>query len=122
MLQTETKNSKQYDLEARTLTFARAVRAFIKQLPRGISNFEDSKQLVRSSGSIGANYIEANDCLGKKDFLLHARIARKEAKETRYWLQLVEVTPDLEPRRIELLKEATELMMILGAIVRKSEA
>jgi len=56
-------NFKQYDLEDRTLKFAKQARTFIKNLPQSSSNFEDSKQLVRSSGSVGANYIEANESL-----------------------------------------------------------
>ncbi len=114
------QNSKQYDLEERTLKFAKMVREFVKRLPRSLSNLEDSKQLIRSSGSIGANYIEANESLAKKDFLMHVRIARKEAKETRYWLELIDCGVDNEVR-LGLLKEATELMMIMSAIMRKSE-
>jgi four helix bundle protein len=62
-----------------------------------LSNIEVAKQLVRSAGSVGANYIEANESLGKKDFVMHARIARKEAKESRYWLQLIECNDYLQP-------------------------
>ena len=70
----------QYDLEERTFEFARRVRQFVKKLPRTICNIEDAKQLVRSSGSVGANYIEANEALGKKDFIMRAKISRKESK------------------------------------------
>jgi len=56
---TEIQNSKQYDLEERTLKFARRVRAFIKLLPKTTANIEDGKQLIKASGSIGVNYIEA---------------------------------------------------------------
>ena len=76
-------NSKLYDLEERTLNFAKEVRQFVKLLPRSVANLEDGKQVIRSSGSIGANYIEANEALGKKDFILRARISRKETKETK---------------------------------------
>jgi four helix bundle protein len=76
-------------------------------LPRTISNIEDVKQFVRASGSIGPNYIEANEAIGKKDFVMKIKIYRREAKEIRYWLRL--------------LDEADELMKIFGAIVRKSE-
>jgi four helix bundle protein len=75
---------KPYDLEERTFQFAQQVRAFVKLLPRTVCNIEDVKQVVRSSGSVGANYIEANEALGKKDFLMRLRISRKEAKESRY--------------------------------------
>jgi four helix bundle protein len=60
---TENQNSKRYDLEERTLKFAKDVRLFIKELPKSMATIEDGKQLVRSSGSVGANYIEANEKL-----------------------------------------------------------
>lgn len=83
--------SKVYDLEERTKKFAWDIRQFVKKLPLTISNKEDVKQLIRSSGSVGANYIEANESLGKKDFLLRIRISRKEAKESVYWLSLLDL-------------------------------
>ena len=120
---TEAKNTKIYDLEDRTLEFARRNRLFVQILPRTISNIEDGKQLIRSSGSVGANYIEANEALSKKDFILRAKICRKEAKESRYWLMLIDTNddPKLGEERITLIKETTELMNIFGAIIRKSE-
>lgn len=95
----------------------------ICKLPKTISNIEDSKQLIRSSGSVGANYIEANEALSKKDFVRRAKICRKEAKENRYWLKLVyiENNKELEKVRQALIQESTELMNIFGAIIHKSE-
>jgi four helix bundle protein len=115
--------TKQYDLEDRTFLFAKEVRTLVKQIPRTIASIEDTKQLVRSSGSIGANYIEANESLSKKDFLMRIKICRKEAKESRYWLQLIEAgdDPKLEKTRSVLIQEATELTSIFGSILRKSE-
>jgi four helix bundle protein len=117
------ENSKRYDLEARTCEFARDVRAFVKTLPRTVANHEDIRQLVRASGSVGANYIEANESLGKKDFVMRIKISRKEAKESRYWLRLVDTSAEqsVKDTRDALIQEATELMNIFGAIVRKSE-
>jgi four helix bundle protein len=117
------ENSKPYNLEERTFNCARDVRAFVKGLKPTIANIEDSKQLVRASGSVGANYIEANESLSKKDFLMRARICKKESKESRYWLRLVDSCGDqkLEARRAELIEEGTELMNIFGSIIRKSE-
>ena len=114
---------KPYDLEERTYLFAKRVRAFVKRLPRTICNIEDVKQLVRASGSVGANYIEANESLGKKDFLMHIKISRKEAKESRYFLRLIDTNAasDLERERDELVQESTELMNIFGSIIRKAE-
>ena len=79
---------------------------------------DDLNQLIRSSGSVGANYIEANESLSKKDFLMRIKICRKEAKESRYWLSLIEGE---ETERSKLIQEANELTNIFGAIVRKSE-
>ena len=119
------KNSKQkrYDLEDRTFAFAKNVRDFVKGLPQNLSNREDAKQIIRSSGSVGANYIEANESLSKKDFVMRIKISRKEAKESRYWLRLLDVgeAEDLRSQSIQLAQEAQELTNILGAILKKCE-
>jgi four helix bundle protein len=85
----ENQNSKKYDLEDRTLNFAKRIIEFINKLQKSLTNIEISKQLVRSAGSIGANYIEANESLSKKDFVMRIKICRKEAKESCYWLKLL---------------------------------
>jgi len=74
---TKTLKYKQYDLEDRTAEFAKNVRNFVKKLKWSIANNEDGKQVVRSSGSVGANYIEANEALSKKDFKMRIKICRK---------------------------------------------
>ena len=121
---TKFQNGKQkaYDLEKRTEEFARDVRSFIKVIPKTISNIEDGKQVVRSSGSVGANYIEANESLSKKDFIMRIKICRKEAKESKYWLRLIHTDgqEELHATRKRLVKEAAELMNIFGAILQKS--
>jgi four helix bundle protein len=110
---------KVYDLEERTFEFAKHTRSFIKKLELNIWNKEDIKQLVRSSGSVAANYIEANEKLGEKDFLMKIKICKKEAKETILWLRLVEVHSEvLEIERTKLINEAIELKNIIGAIYR----
>ena len=119
---TQTRNSKQYDLKDLTLRFAREVIEFVKALPKTMANVEVTKQLVRSSGSVGANYIEANEALGKKDFTMRIRICRKEAKESRYWLNLVESTgEDAKGKRRSLIDEAGQLMRIFGSILEKAK-
>ena len=113
---------KTYDLEERTREFAKNIRMFIKQLPRITANFEDSKQLIRSSGSVAANYIEANEALSKKDFQHRIKISRKEAKESILWLELMDVSreSDLLNKQQALIDEATQLMKIFSAIMRKT--
>lgn len=117
---TKIPNSKQYDLEERTLKFAKNIRSFINKLPKTLINIEDAKQLIRSSGSVGANYIEANEALSKKDFLMRIMICRKEAKESEFWLKLIE-TNTFEEERKRLMNEALEFRKIFGAILEKSK-
>jgi len=74
-----TSVTKQYDLEERTFRFAKRARKFVKQLPKTLANIEDSIQLIKASGSVGANYIEANEAISKKDFTHRIKICRKEA-------------------------------------------
>jgi four helix bundle protein len=115
-------NPKPYDLEERTLNFTKEVISFANILPKTVGNYEVAKQVVRSAGSIGANYIEANDSLGKKDFAMRIRICRKESKETRYWLTLIEVTDEnLKLKQRTLTDEADQLMKIFGAILQKTK-
>tara|TARA_R110002126_G_scaffold64147_1_gene164415 strand:+ start:2577 stop:2921 length:345 start_codon:yes stop_codon:yes gene_type:complete len=112
-------NKKIYDLEERTYVFAKNVRLLIQKLPKTISNIEDGKQVVRSSGSVAANYIEANEKLGDKDFRL--KIARKEAKESVLWLKLLlDLNSKSDSELTELINEAEELRKVLSAIINKS--
>lgn len=100
-----TQTGKQYDLEGRALEFAKRDRRFVKRLRKTIANLVDIKHLLRASGSVGANYIEANDSLSKKDFAMRIKICRKEARECRFWLRLVETgkQTELEREREELI-------------------
>lgn len=121
---TNSQNSKpKYDLEERTFQFAKDVRLFVKTLPKTTANFEDIKQVIRASGSVGANYIEANESLGKKDFLMRIKICRKESKESSFFLRLINETNELE-NKIEaerIIQEATELKKIFSSIIEKSK-
>ncbi|TXI66737.1 four helix bundle protein [Flavobacterium sp. UBA6195] len=113
-------SEKKYDLEDRTLEFAIACRIYIGKLPKSISNIEDSKQLVRASGSIGANYIEANESLSKKDFVFRLKISRKESKEAVYWLNILNrINPELKSETEQLIKEGKELKLIFSSIIEK---
>src|SRR6476660_7817535 len=100
--------AKPRDLEDRTFRFAESVRAFVKQLPKTLANTEDVRQLVRASGSVAANWIEADEALSKKDFLMRVKICRKEAKESRLFLRLLDagVANNTASCRDGLAKEA----------------
>lgn len=118
----EIQNSKQYDLEERTSRFAKRVVLFCKKLPKNISNIEYAKQVIRSAGSIGANYIEANESLSERDFRMRIKISRKEAKESMYWLKLIIDTNNEQFRKEgdSLLEEAIELKKIFSSIIQNS--
>ena len=112
------KTEKKFDLEDRTLIFAKQIINFCKNLTNNTINFKLIDQLIRSAGSIGANYREANDSLGKKDFIHRLRIARKESKETIFWLELVkEANKDISIDN--LIDECCQLRNILSAIIKK---
>jgi four helix bundle protein len=115
----DTNSGNKYDLDRRTFIFAKNVRDYVDKLPGKITNNEIGKQLIRSAGSVGANYIEANEALSKKDFIMRIKICKKEAKETRYWLELS--TPNREniESKSHLMGESTELIKIFATIVNK---
>lgn len=121
----QTNNNSQnnkYDLEERTLRFSKDVLHLCSKIPKEAINYPLINQLIRSSTSVGANYREANDALGKKDFAHRVRIARKEAKESTYWLELIlETNPRASDDINLLIKESLELRNILSSIIRKFE-
>jgi four helix bundle protein len=118
----ESEKPRTYDLEDRSLKYARAVIGFVKDLPTHVANREIIKQLIRAGCSVGANYIEANECLGKKDFAMRIKICRKEAKESKYWLLLIETGSTMqEIQRNKLMQEAEELKRIFSAILLKTK-
>ena len=118
----QTPERGRYDLEDRTFQFAQRVRALVNTLPRTLANIEDARQVIKASGSTGANYIEANEALSKKDFLMRVKISRKEAKEAHYFLRLLDTgdSSAVERERSALVQEAHELVKILSAIIEKS--
>jgi len=94
-----------------------------KKLPKNLINVEDIKQLLKSSGSVGANYIEANEALSKKDFIMRMRISRKESKETTYWIRLIldtSLDPELDKEGDRLLNESIQLTKICSSIIENS--
>ena len=117
-------NSKPvYDLEERTFRLAKDVRLFVKTVPKTIANSEDARQVIKSSGSAGANYIEANEALSKKDFSMRIKISRKESKESLFWLRLINETNELENHKEaeRLIQEANELKKIFSSILEKTK-
>ena len=110
------------ELINRCVAFAKDVRSLVRALRKDVANMEDGKQLVRASGSVGANYLEAQEALSKKDFIFRAKVCRKESRESAYWLNLLETFGDdiLDGERKRLRKEAVELKLIFNAIVNNS--
>lgn len=108
-------------LEERTFRFARDVRIFVKTVPVTVSHREGIRQLVRSSGSVAANFIEAIEAVGPKDYAFRLKVSRKEAKESRLWLRLLstEEDPAVEQQRQVLTQESVELIKILSSLIRR---
>ncbi len=120
MTQTPKLNIKPFfELENRCLSFAHRCQNYVRLLPRDLCNLENGKQLVRSSGSVGANYIEANEGLSKKDFIMRVKISKKETKESRYWLILTQPLEKQISEQQSLIQESEQLMKIFGAIIQK---
>ena len=118
----QTKKPFGEELEERCFRFARDVGLFCKYLKKDLVLIEYFQQLIRSSGSVGANYIEANESLSKKDFINRAKICRKEAKESRYWLRLIRehLSDDKQIAECKrLIQESRELMLIFNSMVNK---
>jgi four helix bundle protein len=111
------------DLVQRTFEFAQRIRRFVNQLPKSISNFEDAKQLVRASGSVAANYLEAQEGLSRRDFFYGIKICRKESRESALWLRLLDVRLDsrLLQSREDLVGEVDELKRIFSSIAGKDD-
>ncbi len=122
VLEKESIKKKTYDLEERTKEFAKGCRVLVRALLKDIPNREDGKQLVRSSGSVAANYIEANESLSKKDFIYRIKICRKEAKESRLWLNLLSVELDRFELHKRVVQESEELLKIFSSMITKSES
>ncbi len=114
---------KHYDLEDRTFKYSKVCRDFIKKIPKDITNIEYGKQFARSSGSVSANYIEANEAISKKDFYHRIKISRKEAKESRLWVRLCEIGSNSELLEVQkfIEDESIQLIKIFTAIINKEK-
>jgi len=115
------EEKRKYDLEERTLNFFKNVIVFLRSTHKDFVNVELGRQLIRSTGSVGANYREANEAVSKKDFAFRIRICRKESKESYFWLSAYDCDLELEQKRKILLQEALELSKIFGSMVKKLE-
>jgi len=114
-------SKQKYNLEERTTEFSKRVIDFVKKVPQNLITKPLINQLMRSATSIGANYMEANEANSKRDFINKIVIAKKETKETKYWLKLIaHALPNFEDQITSLWKEAQELNLILAAIIRSS--
>src|ERR1700754_36441 len=118
-MDSESNIGKKFNLEDRTFDVANNCKEFLKKIERNIHNVEYYKQLIRSSGSVAANFIEANESFSRNDFSHRVKICRKEAKESRLWLRLIDINEQLVITREALIQEATELMRIFGAMLEK---
>ena len=107
------------------MEFAVRTRKFAKDVKKTFINMDDLKQLIRSTGSVGANYIEANEALSKKDFKMRIKICIKEAKESCYWLKILlnndQWDQDQKRECKSLYKEVEELRKIFASILSKSQ-
>jgi four helix bundle protein len=111
----------EHPLEERCHEFAKRVRRFCRKLKMDAANFEDIKQLARGSGSVGANYIEANENVGPGDLRYRIKLSRKESKECMHFLGLVEVfgNKEMEDERLILVDEASQLRKIFSTMSNK---
>lgn len=109
------------ELEDRFYNFAKRVRDFCLKLKWDLINSEYIRQLIKASGSVGANYIEASDDLGKLDEKMKIKISRREAKESIHWLNLILTygNVELEKERLILVDEAVQIKKILSTILKR---
>ncbi len=113
---------KIYDLEDRTLKFGKDIIHLCKALPENTINFRLIDQLIRSGTSSGVNYREANETETKKDFRFKIRICLREARETKYWLELLqEANSELQEKIEFLIMETKELIKIFATILSKAK-
>ena len=111
-----------YDLEERTARFGEAVIDFAKTIPQGPTTDRIISQLIGAATSVGANYIEADDSVSKREFLKCIGTCKKEARETKYFLRMaVRAVPKLKPEARKLWMEARELHLIFAKIWRSGK-
>ena len=108
-----------YDLEERTARFGEAIIDLAKAIPQNPITNRIITQLIGAATSVGANYVEADDAVSKKEFLKNIGTCRKEARETKHFLRMaVRAVPELKPQARMLWLEARELHLIFSKIWR----
>jgi four helix bundle protein len=115
----EPDTKRVYDLEERTARFGEAIIDFAKTIPQNPVTNRIITQLIGAGTSVGANYVEADDAVSKKDFLKSIGTCRKEARETKHFLRMSAcAVPELKPQARRLWMEASELHLIFSRIWR----
>jgi four helix bundle protein len=114
--------SPQFTLAPRTTKLACDVGLFISAIPKTMVNMDDLKQLGRSSGSVAANYLEADEAISSKDFLHRLKLCKKEARESMLWLELLVVQDTQKDESRRLIQEFHELVKIFHTIIQKVSA
>jgi four helix bundle protein len=115
----EAQAERVYDLEERTARFGEAVIDFAKEIQQNAVTNRLISQLIRAATSVGANYVEADDAVSKKEFLKSIGTCRKEARETKHFLRMiVRAVLELKPQARTLWTEAKELHLIFSKIWR----
>ena len=118
----EPEEKRVYDLEERTARFGEAIIDFAKTIPQSAVTHRIIGQLIGAATSVGANYVEADDAVSKKEFLKNIGTCRKEARETKHFLRMaVRAVPELKPEARKLWVEAKELHLIFSKIWRSGK-
>jgi four helix bundle protein len=119
VIREEPGEKRVYDLEERTARFGEAIIDFAKTIPQSAVTNRIISQLIGAGTSVGANYLEADDAVSKKEFLKNIGTCRKEARETKHFLRMiVRAVPELKPEARKLWTGARELNLIFSKIWR----
>ncbi len=115
----DASDNRVYDLEERTARFGEMIVDFAKTIQQNPVTSRIIAQLVGAGTSVGANYVEADDAVSKKEFLKSIGTCRKEARETKHFLRMaVRAAPELRPEARKIWTEARELHLIFSKIWR----
>ena len=107
-----------FDIKQRTFLFGVRIIRLVAKLPRTVAGIEVGRQLIRAGTSVGSNMEEADGAISKRDFVKHVKISRKEARESRFWLAIIEAAALLRDPEVQALsQEADEIVRILSSII-----